>query len=131
TEYQAWLNLGMGELYEEKAVSIRANALQLNIRHYPIGVVPDKLSVSDGNGNIILLTLACDLNGVTDDARLDWEVVGWSESGSCYSIKHGSIGTFIPREGQSKYKVDREKWTYNFYHEKSVWPVLDEIIKSS
>src|SRR5690606_12622360 len=82
TEYQAWLNLGMGELYEEKAVSIRANALQLNIRHYPIGVVPDKLSVSDGNGNIILLTLACDLNGVTDDARLDWEVVGWSESGS-------------------------------------------------
>jgi len=42
------------------------------------------------------------MNGTEQDARMDYEVVAWSESGATYSIKHGSIGTFIPREGAKK-----------------------------
>lgn len=125
---QSFLNLALGETYEEKSVSIKANALQNNIQPYSIGTIPDKLSVSHGNGRIVLITLAADLNGTVEDARLDWEIVAWSESGASYSVKHGSIGTFIPRENTKKFKVDRERWTYEMYSKNSVWTELDKII---
>ena len=74
--------------------------------------IPEKLSVKDGNGQVVLITLASDLNGKMDDARLDYEVVAWTESGANYSIDHGSIGTFIPNQTQrQKDKDDREHWT--------------------
>jgi hypothetical protein len=60
--------------------------------------------MSDGNGRIVLLTCAADMNGKVDDARLDFEIVAWAKSGASYSICHGSIGTFIPRENSLKEK---------------------------
>jgi phage terminase large subunit GpA-like protein len=125
-------NLVLGLTYEEKSKEVNANLLRNNHREYPIGTIPEKLSIKDGNGKIIALTLACDLGGVEDDkggddVRLDWELVAWSESGTPYSIDQGSIGTFIPKENSIKHKQDRIRWSYNLRSSRSVWPVLRQI----
>jgi phage terminase large subunit GpA-like protein len=129
--YQAFTNLALGETYEQQGEAPEANQLQKNIRNYEIGTLPESLSQRDGNGRIVLLTCACDLNGTENDARLDYEVLAWSESGATYSIIHGSIGTFIPREGEKKHKEDRERWTYEHHRPNSVWPELNRILEST
>lgn len=127
---QTFVNLVLGETYEEKGESPKANSLQKNIRDYEIGMIPEQLSERDGNGKIVLITLACDLNGKMDDARLDYEVLAWAESGANYSIDQGSIGTFIPNQTQrQKDKDDREHWTYHHGVERSVWTVFQEVIE--
>lgn len=128
--YQSFVNVVLGECYEPIGEAPKANMLQKNIRNYEIGIVPERVSMKDGNGKILLLTCACDLNGTEDDARLDYEVVAWSESGASYSVMMGSIGTFIPLEGSKKYKVDREHWTYRHNGSKSVWPVFNEVLET-
>jgi phage terminase large subunit GpA-like protein len=126
---QTFQNLVLGLPFEPTSETPKANDLQKNnIRSYPIGTVPDVLSVADGNGRILLLTCAADMNGKEEDARLDYEITGWSESGAAYSIQHGSIGTFIPRENQLSVKEDRRKWTYRTNSAYSVWPELTKII---
>lgn len=130
SKYQTFLNIDLGEPYEATGEAPKANELQRNIRTYEIGIIPEKVSLKDGNGEIVLITCACDLNGVPDDARLDYEVVAWSESGSSYSLTHGSIGTFIPREGEKKNKTDRERWTYEHRRQNSVWPELDKVLST-
>lgn len=129
-EHQTFMNLCLGETYEPAGEELKANDLQKNIRKYEIGLLPEKLSLNDGNGLIVLLTCACDLNGTVEDARLDWELVAWTETGSSYSVKHGSIGTFVPREGSKKIKEDRERWTYKHKVPNSVWPELSKILSS-
>jgi phage terminase large subunit GpA-like protein len=126
---QTFTNLCLGETYEAQGEAPKANELQKNIRNYDIGILPEKLSIADGNGKIILITCAADLNGREDDARLDYEVVAWSETGSQYSIIHGSIGTFVPLEGNKKHKEDRERWTYQHNKQNSVWPELSKILE--
>lgn len=126
--YKSFVNLCLGETYEEAGEEIKANELQKNIRNYEIGIIPEKLSKADGNGSIVLITCACDLNGKEDDARLDYEVVAWSESGASYSIEHGSIGTFIRGENSKKEKVDRERWSYDHYRSNSVWPEFQKVL---
>lgn len=128
---KAFVNLGLGQTFEPEAEDLKANELQKhNIRTYPIGTIPETLSQADGNGLIVLLTCAADLNGTEDDARLDYEVLAWSETGSNYSVIHGSIGTFVPRENQKKKKEDREKWTYRTNTPKSVWPEFAKILNT-
>ena len=128
-EHQTHINLCLGETYEPSGESPEAKILQNNIRKYDIGLVPEKLSIEDGNGKIILLTCACDLNGTENDARLDWEIVAWAEKdGVSYSVEHGSIGTFIPKEGSKRIKEDRERWTYEHHRAKSVWTELEKIV---
>lgn len=122
------VNLCWGEVFEQQGKTPKGNDLQKNIRRYEIGTVPESLSVKDGNGKIILLTCAADMNGTTEDARLDYEIVAWSETGSSYSIQHGSIGTFIPRENSMKVKIDRDHWTYDFNKANSVWPEFTRIL---
>lgn len=126
--HKAFVNLCLGETYEAQGESPKANQLQQNVRPYEIGTIPEEKSIKDGNGKIVLVTCASDLNGVPDDARLDYEIVAWSETGASYSVRHGSIGTFIPRENSIKNKVDRERWTYEHNKKNSVWPELDKII---
>lgn len=126
--HQTFVNLCLGEPYEPSAEEIKANELQKNIRDYEIGNIPEKMSIRDGNGKIVMITLGCDLNGKLDDARLDYEVVAYSENGASYSITHGSIGTFVPREGQNG--IDRERWTYQHGMDKSVWKELDKILET-
>ena len=110
-------NVVEGLPWEEKQQKIKSNQLSRNTRKYEIGIVPSKLSEEDGNGNIIILTCACDLNGTIDDARLDYEVVGHSVSGSTYSIVHGSIGTYQPKNKDP----NRDDWTYRNNEPNNVW----------
>lgn len=128
--YKAFVNLVLGDTYVEEGDAPQANELQKNIRNYKVGTVPEKISMNDGNGQILLLTCACDLNGTEHDARLDYEVLGWSISGATYSIMHGSIGTFVPRENEKRIKEDRERWTYEPHKPNSVWPELKKILET-
>lgn len=124
-KWKTFRNLALGYTYKEQGHSIKASMLQENIRDYEIGIIPNKLSIEDGNGEIVMITLGSDMNGTEDDARLDYEIVAYSESGASYSIEHGSIGTFFNKDSG---RVDREKWTYKHNHPKSVWPVLAQIV---
>lgn len=124
-KYQAFKNLVLGETYSPVASSMDATRLMRNCRGYQIGTIPEKQSEADGNGKIVLLTLAADANGLEDDARLDWELVAWSERGQSYSVKHGSIGTFILKS-QDKGE-DRKRWTYRRGAAHSVWPEFEKL----
>jgi phage terminase large subunit GpA-like protein len=127
---QTFVNLVLGETFEEKGEAPKANALQRNIRDFDVMTLPEKMSVKDGNGQIVLITIGSDLNGKMDDARLDYEVVAWTESGANYSIDHGSVGTFIPNQTQrQKDKDDRVKWTYQHGEVNSVWSEFQKIIE--
>lgn len=130
--WQAFQNLVLGETYEKQGKTVQASKLQQNIRNYEINQVPDILSVKDGNGKILMLTCACDMNGLEDDARLDYEICAWTESGSSYSIRHGSIGTFVPKKKRTEdHEEHREHWTYEIGKPLSVWPELEKVIGSS
>lgn len=128
-EYKTFVNTCLGECYEASATETKASSIQKNTRNYPIGTLPEKLSLSDGNGKIILLTCAADMNGTVDDARLDYELVAWTESGASYSIQHGSLGTFVPREGSKQNTADRVKSTYDFNKPNNIWELFNAIIK--
>lgn len=127
---KTFVNLCLGETYEASGEAPKANDLQKNIRSYEIGLIPEKISERDGNGKIVLITCSCDMNGTEEDARLDYEILAWSETGSNYSITQGSIGTFVPREGSKKNKIDRERWTYEHHRQNSVWTTLEKIIST-
>jgi len=137
--HQTFVNLVLGEPYEMQGETIEAESLMHNIRPYQVGVVPEKQSIADGNGRIIMLTLGSDMNGTAkdekrdfdDDARLDWEIIAWSETGSSYSVNHGSIGTFQPSHIRTKKEhnhPDRVKWTYKRGAKNCVWDELDNIL---
>ncbi len=133
-EMKTFSNTVLGVTWEEEGESPKASALSMNTRDYEVGEVPEKLSMEHGNGRIVMITCACDLNGTAfdeargtiHDARLDYEIVGWSESGASYSIRHGSIGTFIPREGKNK--AERDYWSYDPSDVLNVWGPFSEII---
>jgi len=131
-KHQTHVNVCLGLPYEEETEAPKANAIQKNTRPYDIGTVPERLSQADGNGNIVMLTCAADMNGKMEegnhDVRLDFEILAWSESGATYSIKHGSIGTFIPRETAKQKQIDRKKWTYEDKKPNSVWPEFEQIL---
>lgn len=129
---QSFHNEVLGLTWQEQGESPKASALEKNSGRYKPGIIPDLLCNKDGNGDIILITCACDLNSnLTDDARLDYEVTAWCSNGSSYSIDQGSIGTFKPahlREQDPDYDKDRKKWSYRMSHPSSVWKEFDKIL---
>lgn len=127
-DYKVFINTCLGFTWEERGLTPSVNRLALNTRPYPIGVIPVGLSEDDGNGEIVMITCACDLNGIIEDARLDYEIVAWSESSSSYSIDHGSIGTFVPLEKHMKNPKPRDHWSYEHSVKNSVWPEFFKII---
>lgn len=139
---QVFTNLIKGEVFEDDFEEIKATKLQTdNVNNYEPGIVPDKLSVRDGNGRIVLLTCAADLNGTMagvngakeDNARLDYSVVAWPENQSPYVILHGSIGTFVPaimkRKRDEEQDAELTKWTYEENKPNCVWDEFEKIIK--
>jgi len=137
---KAFVNTQLGQTWEDKGTIIKVSELMNNTRSYNIGNIPDITCEKDGNGKIVLLTLACDLGGIMnddiEDVRLDWEIIAHTSNGQTYNINHGSIGTF--KRGRKKTKseisddTDRVKYTYNHgnfgENLKSVWPELKKII---
>ena len=126
-KWKTFQNLVLGYTYKKTGESIKASQLQENIRPYEIGTIPEKLSIADGNGKIVMITLGSDMNGLEDDARLDYEIVAYSESGASYSIRHGSIGTFFNKDSGIR---DREKFTYRRGSSKSVWNEFKKILET-
>lgn len=127
-DFQTWQNIDYGDLYEEVTETPTATELMKHVRPYEIGVIPEKTSEDDGNGDIIFLTLAADCNGKLNDARIDWELRAWSRSGPLYSVCKGSIGTFIPNQNAlEKERTRREVWSYEMGVKNSVWPVFNEL----
>lgn len=133
-EFQTFQNLRMGLPFEPSGEAPKATSIQRNCRNYKPGEIPEQQSIRDGNGPIIMLTLAADMNGIQDkdspvsthDVRLDYEVKAWSAEGPSYSILHGSIGTF--QRGIGKDTSDRKRWTYEDNKENSVWPEFEKAI---
>lgn len=133
---KTFVNTQLGQTWEEKGSTPKITELMNNTRSYDVGQIPDKTCENDGNGKIVLLTLACDLGGVmelnNEDVRLDWEIVAHSSNGATYHVDHGSIGTF--KRGRKKTKNEREneserdKYTYSHGMNFSVWPFLKTII---
>lgn len=128
SKLQAHVNLCEGLTFEPTSEAPKANDLQKNTRNYEVETVPEQLSIADGNGRIVLMTCAMDMNGTEDDARIDYEVVAWAESGSTYSVDHGSIGTFIPKENSLAKKVDRARMSYYHDASNSVWPEVTKLL---
>jgi len=124
---KAFYNLVLGLPYEIEKQTVSATKLQENIRPYEIGTIPEKLSLSDGNGKIVLITCGTDLNGKEDDARVDYEVVAYTENGQSYSIEHGSIGSFIPRDPHPEKRPN--KMTYRVGRSNSVWSELEKVLR--
>ena len=122
---QTFVNVVLGQTYQKKRKQIKATQLMKNIRPYDQGLIPEKLSISDGNGRIIMLTCGVDCGGLVEDGRLDYEVAAYSESGARYSITHGSIGTFINKD---KHPELRQHFTYEHGCENSMWPHLDMLL---
>jgi phage terminase large subunit GpA-like protein len=122
SKLQVFLNLVLGQTYEEKGKTPKINQLARNTRNYQIGEIPCKLSEQDGNGKIVMLTCTCDINGFDpDDARLDYEVTAHAENGNTYSIDAGSIGTFQRGDKNSH----RDHWTVrNNEPHNNIWDVF-------
>lgn len=136
--HQTFVNVVLGQTYELNGVSNDAHELLNNTRNYKMWTLPEKQSIADGNGKIVLVTFASDMNGTVEDkqrgfehdARMDWEIVAWSQSGASYSVAQGSIGTFVPSHlrDESYNNPLRQKWTYQHNVPNSVWDEVDRIL---
>lgn len=135
-KYHSFRNTAEGFPFKEVGKKVKSEKIAKNSRAYQVGVIPDILCENDGNGKIELITTAFDLNGIKDDARVDYEVVAWSTTGCSYSIDQGSLGTFKPyaiRKGMNKsereqYDNNREKLDYELNSPNSVWIEVTRII---
>lgn len=137
-KFQSFRNSIEGLPYKPEGIKLKSSKLQQNRRDYQIGECPFELSVKDGNGQIVMVTLSCDLNGYENDARLDWEIEAHTVKGATYSIDAGSCGTFIPKverialgkEGKdiTRIEADRQRFTYRFDVANSVWKEFEEIV---
>ena len=128
-------NVRLGLPFEDKGEVPRIMQLMENVRNYKVGTVPDVTCEKDGNGDIVLITLAADLGGVmnneVEDVRIDWEILAHSSMGATYSIDQGSCGTFqrTRKRGDNYDSPDRLRYTYMHGMKDSVWPLLNDIIK--
>jgi phage terminase large subunit GpA-like protein len=137
-KFQSFRNSIEGLPYKPEGITIKSTKLQKNRREYKIGECPFELCKKDGNGEIMIITIACDLNGELNDARIDYQIKAYSEKGPSYSIDAGSVGTFLPvaekkaleKEGVDVAKLNstRVKLTYNHNVHNSVWNEFEEIV---
>lgn len=128
-QWQTYVNIQLGEPYDQPKEEISATELMANEREYPLGTVPEELSKKDGNGEIVVLTLTADVNGKVDDARIDWSVIAWAKSGATYLVDKGSFGSFVPyenAEARRKRHERNEVWSYELKAKNSVWPEFDK-----
>lgn len=134
---KTFLNIRLGQTWEEIGETPKINKLMQNTQDYPAGTVPDLTCDQNGDGVVVMLTLACDLNGVmqdgNEDGRLDWELLAHTSQGTTYSVDHGSIGTFKRKRDKTKFERDndgdRRKWTYMHGVKNSVWDAFTELVK--
>ena len=139
---KTFYNQMLGLTWKDTFKQIDATGLMKNQRNYDAGFVPDNLSKEDGNGDIILLVCAVDLNGImdeknpeNDDVRLNYTVTAYTESGNedfhtSYEVMHGAIGEF-ERAGEARERLAsgatrNDKMTYRMGVPNSVWDVFEK-----
>jgi len=128
----------LGMPFKEEGESPKIMQIMENTRDYNVGYVPDVTCEKDGNGDIVLISLAADLGGImnheTEDVRIDWEILAHSSTGATYSINQGSCGTFkrVRSKTKEEERLDSERTKYTYMHgmKNSVWDLLRDIIKS-
>jgi phage terminase large subunit GpA-like protein len=138
---QTFYNQELGLTWEAKGKEVSATGLKQNTRNYDVGIIPTEQSEREGNGKIVAITCAVDLNGIMgegdnvqdDDVRLDYEVVGWCENGddnyvTSYSIDHGSIGNFQRSRDKRVKRTDETKWTFRHGHKNNVWDEFEKVL---
>ncbi len=133
---KAFMNVKLGLPFEKKGEVPKSTNLMQNTSAYQPNTVPTVVCEKEDNRKIIMLTMACDLNGEmekgNEDVRLDYEIVAHASTGVTYSIDHGSIGTFKRKRHKSvsekKVDLQRERWTYREGVRNSVWSKLLDII---
>jgi len=123
--YKTFRNLVLGLPYKMVNSKLDSKKLMESQRNYEPLLIPQSISENDGNGKIVMVTMAADIGGTELDARIDYEIIAWSESGASYSIDHGSIGTYQPRE---KLHIDRLKQPIDHTKENNVWVSFMEIM---
>lgn len=136
SKLKTFLNIRLGQTWEEKGEIPEVMLLMNNIRNYPPGEVPDVLVDEDQNGHICMLSFACDLNGIMErdlkDVRLDWEILAHSTGGQTYSVDHGSIGTFKKlrdmKAQERKEDASRDRWTAEHGQMNSIWDEVEELL---
>lgn len=136
--YQSFTNSIEAKPYKPEGKTIKSTKLQANRREYKIGECPFELSKKDNNGEIMIISVQCDLNGYEHDGRIDYSIVAHSEKGATYNIDAGSFGTFIPKverialekEGINitELEAKRKKYTYKLSVENSIWPEFEEVV---
>lgn len=136
--FQSFENSIEGKPHKPQGQTIKSNKLQKNRREYKIGECPFELSKKDNNGEIMIITVQCDLNGYEHDGRIDYSIKAFSEKGASYNIDAGSFGTFIPKveklalekEGVdiAKLEAERIKYTYQLDVKNSIWNEFEDIV---
>ncbi|MDX5586094.1 MAG: phage terminase large subunit family protein [Aureibaculum sp.] len=136
---QSFKNSIEGLPFKPEGQTLKSTKLQQNRRDYKIGECPFELSKKDNNGEIMIISVQCDLNGYEHDGRIDYSVIAHSERGATYSIDAGSFGTFIPKverqalekEGVNVAKLEKEriKYTYQFGLDNTIWTGFEEVVK--
>lgn len=124
---KAFKTLRLGEPYEDKREHVSTHKLLTHCSSYESCIIPDNLSLSVGAGRVALITAGVDCGGTEDDARLDYEIVAWTENGQSFSIATGEIGT---HSNNKKIKDDetRDRWTYRHGQRNCVWDMLEKIM---
>ena len=128
---QVWMNLHKGWPYSDDFEELKASVIEKNRCKYEIDTIPETLSVQHGNGRIVMVTCAADCNGIIDNGRLDYEIVAWAENGASYSVRHGSIGTFVPAVLKRKSDIlrDEVKWTYEENKPNCIWDEFEKVMR--
>ena len=99
---RVFYNNVLAQTWAEEVKTIKYQKVMQNIRNYKPGIVPNKMAIEDGNGRIVLITAAVDVNGIYEkpDGWFAFEVKGHCENGQTYSIMKAEInGTIEPMGG--------------------------------
>lgn len=123
---KAFKNLILGEVYEEEVKKTSAQAIMQNMPGYQVRTVPQETANAVGCGDIMFLTAGFDFGGVEMDARVDYEIIGWTENGQSFSIDQGSIGTYSWNKSQNQ--KERIKWNYTLNSEYSVFREIVRLV---
>jgi len=85
---QVYYNNVLGLPWSDQSKKIDSGIFRNLIRPYAPGTVPNSLAEQDGNGKIVLLTCAVDVNGSPDKPKgyIDLEIVGHCLGKQTYSI---------------------------------------------
>lgn len=99
---QVFVNNVLGETWKEDVKTIEhKTVMKQGVAPYKPGMIPNKLAQEHGNGRIVVLTLAVDVNGKEDIAEgwLAVEVKGHCVNGQTYSIAKAELHGNTERGG--------------------------------